>query len=64
MHRTGWKVVVGLVGLATGCSSSGRLVVQDGYRGVAAEPPIARAEPAELSRPAALTLAPTPTAPR
>ena len=41
------------VGLATGCSSTGRVVVQDGYRGIVPAP--ADYEP---TRPGALALAP------
>lgn len=54
MRQSGWKVLVAAAALATGCSSSGRVVVQDGYRG-AAPPPAVRLG---ASRPGALTLAP------
>lgn len=36
MTRLGLMMV--LLGLATGCASSGKIVVQDGYRGIAAVP--------------------------
>ena len=53
MVRLGLLIVVGF--LVCGCASSGKIVVQDGYRGIAPAPPACPPE-----QPGGLTLAPSP----
>ena len=38
MIRLGFLRVLAVVGLTTGCSSSGKVVVQDGYRAITPQP--------------------------
>ena len=54
MIRFGLLIVVGLI--TEGCASSGKIVVQDGYRGIAPSSPAASPQ-----QPGGLTLAPSPT---